>query len=306
MLRQPWLLPGLFVTLFGSAYPIVKIGFTDASPMAFLAARLAIAVVILTCAALVLRSPWPRGRALVHVIVAGLLTVGLFSIPAWIAVGQGVSPALCALLIALQPLLVAAVASSLLGERLNARTLVGLLVAFAGVAFVVGHALTIGRTPCGGVFLAVLSLLGLSAGTLYQKRFCSGMNPFSGGVVQSGASAIAAAAVGVLTGSMHITWTVPFSLCLAYMSIGVSVGAVTMLYVMLREGTATRVGSMFYLIPVASALASYVLLRTPIAPVTAAGIAIVAAGVTITNMKPSPVTVRFARRHASFQNALRK
>jgi drug/metabolite transporter (DMT)-like permease len=294
MRRSDALLPFLFIALFGTGYPVAKLGFAYASPLAFLATRLAVAVVVLAAIALLARVPWPRGKALMHAVVAGLLTVGTFTIASWVAVGIGVSIGLCALVMALQPLLVAVAAAPLLGERLDRRTLIGLVVAFAGVAFVVAHAVVLRNAPVGGIALAFFSLVGLSGGTLYQKRFCAEMNPFSGGAVQTAASAVVAALVGELTEPMRIVWTLPFVLALAFLSIGVSVGAITILYVMLRKGTATRVASTFYLLPVASVLASFVLLHTPISPITLVGIAIVAAGVTIANVKPSLLRVSAA------------
>jgi drug/metabolite transporter (DMT)-like permease len=281
--RPSWLLPFLFVTLFGSGYAVAKLGFTAASPMGFLSVRFVISAALLTLLALALRSRWPRGIAIAHTVVAGLLTVGLFTITSWTAIDRGVSPGLCALFIALQPLVVAALAPALLRERVERRTLVGLAIAFGGVALVVAQTIALRSAPASGIALAFLSLIGLSAGTLYQKRFCERMDPFAGGAIQSGASAMAAIGVGYLTEPMTVTWTPTFVFALTFMSIGVSVGAVSAFYVMLREGTATKVASIFYLLPVAAAIASYVIFRTPITAIALAGILVVTIGVSIAN-----------------------
>jgi drug/metabolite transporter (DMT)-like permease len=296
--RPSWLFPLLFVTLFGSGYPIAKLGYSAASPLAFLSIRLVIATILLAGIALALRANWPRGVAAAHTVAAGLQTVGLFAIAGWVAVAVGVSPGLCTLVIALQPLLMAVTAPMLLGERVSRTTVLGLVIAFVGVALVVAHTLASRSAPPFGIALAVLSLIGLSAGTLYQKRFCAQMDPFAGGAIQSGVSAIAAFAVGVLSEPMHVEWNGTFVFALAFMSVAVSVGAISMLYVMLREGTATRVASTFYLLPVVAEIVSFALFHTPITAAALGGIAIVAVGVGVANLSPKRGKQLFDRRSA--------
>lgn len=279
-------LPIVFVALYGSAFPAAKAGLSDAGVFEFLGLRYLLAAVLLSIVARVVRVPWPRKRRdLLHICVAGLLMVGIFNAAAFSSVALGVPPAVCALIIALQPIAVALGAKPLLGERISGQQWVGLLLGAFGVYFVVSGNLVLDVSYLKGIGFALIALLSLATGNLYQKRFCAHMDILSGGVVQNLASAAAMMVALSVFGMHDVHWTGRFVVALLWMAIVVSAGAVSILYVLIRRGRVSVVASIFYLVPVSAAIGAYVLFSqvpTSIqllgALVTAMAVALVARG----------------------------
>jgi len=273
-------LPIIFVVLYGSAFPAAKAGLLYAGVFEFLALRYALVAALLSIVALMLRAPWARTRRdLIHICVAGLLMVGIFNAAAFASVALGVPPAVCALVIALQPIIVALGAKPLLGEHMSGGQWLGLVLGVVGVYFVVSGNLVLDTTYIKGVWLSLLALISLAAGNLYQKKFCAQMNVFTGGVVQNLTSAAAMlVAIGVF-GMHEVHWTGHFVISLLWMTVVVSVGAVSILYVMIRRGKVSVVASIFYLVPVSAAIGAYVLFSQVPTSVQFLGAVLAAAGV---------------------------
>ena len=271
-------LPLAFVVLYGSGFVGTRLGLPWAAPFPFLAWRFAIAALVLALLAFLLKAPWPRGRQLGDVLLAGLLTVGVFSVGVFYSLARGLPPAVSALVIALQPILVALGAHHFLGERMNWRRAAGLLLGLAGVALVVSSGW---REAAAGEALAlsVLALLGLAAGNLWQKARCASMNLFSGGALQCAACALLCLAGSLWVEAPPVRWHPDFIIALAWMALAVSVGALSLFYRMLRDGEASRVAGVFYLVPVATAAGAWLLFDQRVDGRQWLGAAIVAVGV---------------------------
>ena len=154
--------------------------------MAFLGIRFFIAFWILLFIAYSLKVPIPKSKKeFFQIALAGSLTVGTFSIGVFLSISYGVSGALNALIIALQPIIVTFLAQRFLDEEINKRVWLGLIIGFIGVSFVVVSKLDTSFDSVLGVFWSIVALLGLSFGSLYQKKYCTGMNLYSGGAIQS-------------------------------------------------------------------------------------------------------------------------
>lgn len=252
--------PLLFVVLYGSGFVGAKLGLPHARPFEFLAWRFGIGAGVLAGIAWALRAAWPRSLAeTFHIAVAGLLMIGVFSAGVFYSLDRGVSPAISALIIALQPILVGLGAGVLLGERTSARQWLGLLLGLVGVFLVLSKRLFAGASYVDGVLFSVAGLAGLAAGNLYQKKFCANMNVFTGGALQC-ASCLLAMLLGVaVVGYEPVQWTGEFTVALIWMTLIVSVGAVSILYVMIRHGQVSRVAGIFYLVPVSAAVTAYIL-----------------------------------------------
>ena len=277
-----FVLPFLFVVLYGSGFVGAKLGLPHAGPFEFLALRFGIGAVLLTGIALVLRAPWPQlSIDVLHIGIAGLLMIGVFSAGVFYSLVLGVSPAVSALIIALQPIVVALGAGPVLGERTNRRQWFGLMLGVVGVFLVLYNRLLVSDTYVVGVLLSVVALLGLSAGNLYQKKFCAQMNVFTGGVVQCAAS-LFAMLVGIwVAGTQGIHWTAEFAVALFWMTVIVSIGAVSILYILIRRQQVSQVASIFYLLPVSAAIVSFFLFGQEIDFLMLVGIAVAGLGVAI-------------------------
>lgn len=273
-------LPLLFIVLSGSGFVSTRLGLSHAEPFVFLGLRFALAAAILAGIAIAVRAPWPRDlRETTHIGIAGLLGIGLFSSGVCYSIALGVPPAVSALIIALHPILVALGAGPLLGERVTPRQWLGLLLGLAGVYLVLRGRLQVDPAYLDAALLSVLGLLGMSAGNLYQKKRCPGMHPLTGSTLPMLAGA-------ALFETGQVTWNGEFVVALLWMAIPVSVGAVTLLGLLIQRGEVSRVASIFYLMPVSAAITAYLLFGQTIEATAFGGIALAAAGVLLAVLKP--------------------
>jgi len=271
--------------LYGSGFIFTQYGLQNSSPMAFLGIRFFIAFWILLVIAYILKVPIPKSKKdFFQIALAGSLTVGTFSIGVFMSISYGVSGALNALIIALQPIIVTFLALNFLGEEINKRVWVGLIIGFIGVGFVVISEFDLSFDSIIGVFWSVVGLLGLSFGSLYQKKYCTDMNLYSGGAIQTLSSTILVIPF-LFFEDIHVTWNNDFLIALLYMAVGVSIGALSLLYIMIKNGEVSKVSSIFYLVPVSAAIVSFFLLGEKMELNVIIGIATVITGITLINKK---------------------
>lgn len=256
--RWVLLAPATFVVLWSTGFIGAKFGLPYAEPFTFLLWRFVLVVALLLALALAMGAPWPKTRKeTAHIAVAGLLLHGVYLGGVFGAIHHGVSAGVMALIAGLQPVLTAVAAGPVLGERVRVRQWLGFALGLAGVLLVVQHRLSSGATSATGYALAFAALAGITAGTLYQKRFCSNMDLRSGGVIQFAAAALAMAILAPMTEAMVVQWTPQFVFALGWLVLVLSLGAITLLYLLIRHGEAARVSSLFYLVPPTTALMAY-------------------------------------------------
>ena len=281
-----WLLPFVFIILYGSGFVATKYGLVNASPLAFLLIRFFIAFILLILLSYFLKVAWPKSmKEVFHIAVAGSLTVAVFSIGVYISINEGVSPSLNALIIALQPALVSILAIKFLGEEISLRHWIGLLIGFVGVCFVVISKFELNSPEMFGILMTVFALLGLSFGNLYQKKYCSHMNLFSGGVIQTCASFVVVLPLMLAFEDIRVDWNMDLVYAILYMSVAVSIGALSVLYILIKKGDVSKVSSMFYLIHVCAAVMSYVFFDESIEMGVVLGIITVLIGISLINKK---------------------
>lgn len=274
------LMPWAFVLLWSTGFLGAKLGLPYTEPLTFLLIRFACVSLLLLTAAMLLGSPWSRDpRDLVRIATVGLLIHGCYLGGVFVAIKSGLAAGLAALIVGLQPLATAALAAPLLGERLRPRQWLGLLLGFAGVALVVSGRLGDGRAPWPALAACLLALAGITLGTLYQKRHGGGMNLVTGSFVQFAAAGLAYVPLVAAFETLHVTWTPAFVFALAWLTLVLSIGAITLLHLMIRRGAAARVASLFYLTPPVTAVLAALLFDEPLEATAIAGFAAAALGV---------------------------
>ncbi|MBZ8141602.1 EamA family transporter, partial [Rubrivivax gelatinosus] len=259
----PPLWPAVFILMWSTGYVAGKLGLPYAGPFTLLFLRFGVAAAVLLAVALATRAPWPRtARQWQHVVVVGLLIQALQFSGLYAGLSLGVSAGVSAVIVGLMPVCTALGAVVFLGERIGLRQVIGLTLGLAGVALVVAHKLG-GGGGGGGVagHLAVgLALLGITAGTLYQKKFCASMDLRSGGAIQLGASTLVVGVLGAWHEGLAVQWTPALVGASLWLSLVNSIGAVSVMFLLLRRGEASRVASLFYLIPAVTAVMGYAVL----------------------------------------------
>ncbi|HEV7369132.1 DMT family transporter [Arenibaculum sp.] len=281
------LMPGLFVVLWSTGFIGAKFGLPYVEPLTFLLIRLSIVAAVLGLVGVALRAPWPkRPIDALHVSVAGVLVHGVYLGCVFKAISLGLPAGVSALVVGLQPLLTAALVGPLLGERVSGRQWAGFALGLAGVLLVVWEKLALDPGYGAGLALSVVALLGITAGTLYQKRFCSGMDLRTGTAIQYAATSALLLPLALALETMEVRWTSEFVFALAWLSLVLSVGAIFLLFALIRRGAAARVASLFYLVPPVTALTAWALFDERLGLSALAGMGLAAAGVALVNRQP--------------------
>ena len=274
------IVPAVFVLLWSTGFIGAKYGLPYAEPLTFLLLRFVCVTAILSAAALVLRSPWPKSWAVVgRLALAGTLIHGCYLGGIFVAISLGVPAGVAALLGSLQPLLTAAVSGWYLGERVKAWQWVGIALGLVGVALVVGEKLSFERAHVWGVLSGLIAVVGISAGTLYQRRHLGGMNLVTGSAIQFATVLLVYLVLAPLFETMRVQWVPEFLFALGWLTLVLSIGAVSLFYLMIRHGAAAKVASLFYLVPASTALIAYAVFGETLGWLAIAGMVSTAAGV---------------------------
>ncbi len=277
--------PALFVVLWSSGFIGTKSGLPYAEPMTFLSLRMIAVVAVLVLVVLITRPPWPRRAAILHNVVAGFLMQALYLGGVFVAIYHGLPSGLAALVVALQPVLTSTLANRWLGEKVAPHQWLGLLLGLLGVSLVVQGKAAGGGTSAIGWIAIFVALIGITAGTLYQKRFAGGVDWRSGLLIQFGAAGVLFALAAYLFETRIVRWTPEFIFALSWLVFVLSLGAIWLLYFMIGHSAATRVVSLFYLTPPVTALMAWALFDERLGPVALLGMAISVAGVFLVNWR---------------------
>lgn len=271
----------VFVFLWSTGFIGAKYGLPYAEPMTFLSVRFALVIAVLLIWVMALGSPWPTRREIPHLMVVGALLHGGYLGGVYVAISLGVEAGASALIVSLQPVLVAAFAGVLLGERVRPAQWAGIGIAFAGVALVVEQKLAAGIGTLGGMMLCLLSLIAISAATLYQKRFCPDTPLATGAAVQTMGASLVVMPLSLLFEDRVIDWSSDFLLALFWLVFMLSIGALCILFALIQRGAASEVASLFFLVPPSTALIAWALFGETLGPLALLGMALAVIGVAI-------------------------
>ena len=273
--------PGLFVLLWSTGFIGAKYGLPYAEPFTFLLVRFALVTSLMAVVAFASRAPWPRSRReAAHIAVGGLLVHGTYLGGVFGAIHYGLPAGVTALIAGLQPLLTAVAAGPVLGETIRPRQWLGFVLGLVGVGLVVSNKLG-GGLGWAGLPFALVAVIGITAGTLYQKRFCGGMDLRSGAVIQYAAAAALMAVLAPTWETMEVQWTGEFIFAMAWLSLVLSVGAITLLYRLIRAGSAAKLASLFYLVPPTTAIIAFLVFGETLSPLALSGMAVAVVGVAL-------------------------
>lgn len=246
--------PLLFVALWSTGFIGARLGLPHIEPLTFLTIRYLLVLALMVAIALFARAPWPATpRAWVHIGMAGLLVHGVYLGGVFIAIRHGLPAGVASLVVGVQPLLTAVGAGWLLGTRVSARQWLGLVLGFAGVTLVVLGKLG-SEFSAWALVPAVVALFGITAGTLYQKRYCPAFDWRTGAVAQFLPTAILTGLAAMALETGRIEWTGELVFALGWLVLVLSVGAVSLLNWLIRHSNAVDVASLFYLVPPCTAL----------------------------------------------------
>jgi drug/metabolite transporter (DMT)-like permease len=251
-------IPALFVLLWSSGFIGAKYGLPYCGPLTYLSLRYACVVVLMFPVCWLARAAWPsNARETGHVLVAGALLQAGYLGGVFVAISLGMPAGVAALIVGLQPILTAFLSEHMVDERATRRQWVGLALGFLGVMTVVWNKMALGAVTWGGAASAIVGLLAITIGTLYQKRYCAHVDMRTNSALQFLSALVVTAPLAIAFESLEVQWTLQFSLALAWMVFGLSLGAVFLLFSLIRRGAATAVVSLIYLCPPTTAILAW-------------------------------------------------
>lgn len=286
-------MPPVFVLIWSTGFIVARYGMPYAPPISFLSLRYALSVLSFGVWIALSRAAWPRGRAQwLHLAVSGVLMHAGYLGGVWAAVKSGMGAGTIALLVGLQPVLtavwVSATSTSSDGEsRVSSRQWLGLVLGLSGLLLVVWRKLGAGELTTWNLSLAAFSLLCITAGTLYQKRFVAPCDVRTANTVQLLAALAVSLPIALLERE-PIVFHPHLIGAMAWSVVGLTLGGSSLLYLLIQRGAATRVTSLLYLVPPTTALMAWALFGESITPAMVLGMALTAVGVALVVRSPAP------------------
>ncbi|MBP9184248.1 MAG: DMT family transporter [Fuscovulum sp.] len=287
--RPLWLLaaPAIFLILWSAGFAVAKIAVAHAAPLTVLALRYGLALALLIPVALVVRPRFPSPRGILDVAVVGFLIQVVYFGLCYVAFKSGVSAGGVAIVVCLQPILVALIAPRIVGETVDRRGWIGLVLGLAGAALVILGRSSVQAESAFGIACTVLALFGITAGTLYEKRFGASHHPVAANLIQYAVGAAFCLPAALLTESLAVDWVPEFLWAMAYLVLANSLLALSLLLAMIRAGEVSRVSALFYLVPALSALCAWPMLGEAMPALAWAGMALAGLGVALVSRKPA-------------------
>jgi drug/metabolite transporter (DMT)-like permease len=258
------LMPWLFVLIWSTGFVVARFAMPHAPPFKFLAVRYALSVLCFAAWIAAARASWPSGtRQWWHLAVSGILMHGGYLGGVWAAIKQGLGAGTIALLVGLQPVLTAVWISAMTQRSphhlaVPARQWIGLLLGLGGLILVIWPKLGIGEATPGNLSLGVLALLSITAGTLYQKRFLAPCDVRTANTVQLLGAMLVSLPFALLEAET-VRWHAELIGALAWSVLVLTLGGSSLLYMLIQRGAATRVTSLFYLVPPCTAALAWAL-----------------------------------------------
>ena len=278
------LAPALFVAMWATGFVVARLSAPHVEPLGFLAMRFPLAGLIFALIAVIARAPWPGPKAALHAGVAGAFLHGGYLGPVYWAVAHGMPAGVSALIVGIQPLLTAFFASAVLKEDIGPRHWLGLGVGIAGIALVLAPKLdlaTVGGITPLTTMVNVLGAVSIAYGTVYQKRHATGVHLASGGAWQFAGASVVVIVGAVSMETFRFDGSFDAWFALGWSVIVLSLGAITLLLLLIRHGEVSRVSGLIFLVPGVSALMAYGLFGETLTGVQIAGMAVCAGAVLI-------------------------
>jgi drug/metabolite transporter (DMT)-like permease len=282
--------PAIFVVLWSTGFIGAKLGLPHAEPFTFLAIRVALTLAVLVPVAMIFVRRWPGRKPFGHSMVTGVLVHGVYLGGVFFAISRGMPAGVAALVVALQPLATAFAARLMLGEKLRPLQLAGLVAGLFGVALVIAPKL-LGGVDISGITPVTLAsafaaVAAISLGTVYQKRFVSGLDLRIATVAQYTGALLPFVLLSLFTETRQVEWTGEFIFAMGWLVLVLSIGAVGLLMLLIRTNTAAGTASLFYLVPAVTAVIAWFLFGEQLTPIQLLGMGVVMGAVALATRAP--------------------
>jgi drug/metabolite transporter (DMT)-like permease len=287
--------PLLFVVIWSTGWISAKYAAPHADPLWFLTIRFICAGLAITAFALLVRAPWPCDRkAWFHGLFSGVLLHGLYLGGVWLAAKHGLSAGISGLLVALQPLLTALLGPYFLKEQITMRQWAGVVIGLAGVLLVLSPQLGLGEVAIAGTSLVIpwaalgvniIGVLGITAGSFYQKKYVASGDLRTVTAVQYLGALLLIGPLALMTEDMKFDHSFAVYATLAWSVLVLSIFAIGLMLMMINRGEVTRVSALIYLVPATVAIQAWFLFGETLSAIQILGMVFTAVGVYLASFK---------------------
>ncbi len=253
------MIPFIFVVLWASGFIGAKFGVQYAEPATLLLIRMAANVALFLILVAVLRRRLPTGKAFGHSCVVGILIHGFYLGGSYLAINMGMPSGLCSLLVGTQPILTALILVNATQEKFNPAQWLGLALGFVGISLVLMGNMEwqSDDQKWSAILASSFALIGITLGTLYQKKFCRGVDMIGGATIQYFAAAALFLPYAMTIETMQVEWSMELILTLCWLVVVLSCIAILLLLYMVEHGASSSVASVFYLVPPVTAFQAW-------------------------------------------------
>ena len=284
--RQTNLIYPIFIIIWSSGFIVSRLGMPFSEPMTFLFLRFSGVCVLMLPIILWKKIPWPSLQQIVHIAVAGSLLQFGYLAGVWISVRAGMPAGLSALIVGLQPILTALFAY-FIAEKINSRQWLGLFLGLIGVVLVLSAKLNTHGVTISNILWNVFALISITAGTIYQKKYCPSFDLRIGSFIQFMTSAFISGLAAIAFETRVVQWSNEMIGALVWSIFFISIGAISLLFVLIRRGNATKVSSIMYLTPPTTAVLAWIFFKEPLTPIIVIGTIVTSLGVLLVNQSPA-------------------
>jgi len=283
------LAPGLFLLLWSGGFTVAKIGLNYSDPLTLLSIRYACVLILLLPLCLIYKPVWPgSARQWLHVACVGFFIQVVYFGASWLAFVRGTSAGSLALITSLQPILVALVIPLVSREIVSRRRWLGLVLGLLGTVLVLYGNFGIQPLSLIAFVFSVSALFAFTIATVWEKRFGISHHPIASNIIQYAVGLMFTLPLALLIEPMRVSITIEFLIALAYLVLGNSILAISLLLMMIRNGEATRVSALFFLVPPTAALIAWFIMGEKMTPLASLGMVIAASGVWLATRKNAP------------------
>ena len=275
-----------FICLWASAFVAAKLGLSDAGPFSMLAIRFVIVSFIFAIIVFLFRAKWPKKSEVLYIGLVGILLHGFYLGGVFFSITKGTAAGISSLIVSLHPVLTCILAILIIKEDIKVDKWIGIFLGFIGVLIVVWPRLG-GELPLIGFISCVIALVAISFGTIIQKKYLENMDILGGNTIQAVFAAIFFSILLVFFEEFKFNLSKELIISMTWLILLVSLGAISILMLLIRRGEMSSTASLFFLAPPVSAILGYLVFKEELNASGIIGFIVACTGVWLVNRKPN-------------------
>ena len=277
--------PFIFIILWSSAFVTTKPIIDNSDPFAALAFRFfVVSFGFFVFSIYKKHKILTNHKNLLQSLLSGVLFHGVYLGGVFYSVSIGMPTGIAALIVTLQPILTNALAGKFLGEKVSIKQWVGVILGFIGAALVLGF--DIGASlPTLGVIASFIALLAITTSTLWQKKISNNLPLSVSNMYQAIGGCLFHIIIIFIFTDLYINFTPTFLIAMGHQIFLVSFGAFTILMFLIKNNSASKTVSIFFLIPPTTAIMAWLFLNEVLTNLDLIGFAVATLGVYIATRK---------------------